>query len=44
MAKHKHGSMNTKEHEKTFDAFIRFVIWGFVISFSLLIFLALANG
>lgn len=44
MAEHKHGSMDTKGHEKTFDTFLRFVTWGTVISIALLIFLALANG
>ncbi len=44
MAEHKHGSMSTKEHEKTYNTFISFVIWGVVISIGLLIFLALANG
>lgn len=44
MAEHKHGSMNTKGHENTFNTFIRFVVWGSGISIGILIFLALANG
>ncbi|SEM68215.1 aa3 type cytochrome c oxidase subunit IV [Pseudorhodobacter antarcticus] len=44
MAEHKHGSMDTKEQEKTFDGFIRLVTWGSVISIGVLIFMALANG
>jgi Ni,Fe-hydrogenase I cytochrome b subunit len=44
MAEHKHGSMDTKEQEKTFDGFIRLVTWGAVITISVLIFMALANG
>jgi Bacterial aa3 type cytochrome c oxidase subunit IV len=44
MAEHKHGSMNTKGHEYTFNTFIRFVVWGAGISIGILIFLALANG
>ncbi|WP_323007355.1 aa3-type cytochrome c oxidase subunit IV [Pseudorhodobacter sp.] len=44
MAEHKHGSMDTKVQEKTFDGFIRFTTWGAAISIGTLIFLALANG
>jgi Ni,Fe-hydrogenase I cytochrome b subunit len=44
MAEHKHGSMDTKEQEKTFDGFIRLVTWGAVITIGVLIFMALANG
>lgn len=44
MADHQHGSMDTKGHEQTFNTFIRFVVWGAVISIGILIFLALANG
>lgn len=44
MAEHKHGSMDTKGHEKTFNTFISFVIWGSAISIGTLVFLALANG
>jgi hypothetical protein len=44
MAEHKHGSMNTKVQEKTFESFIKFVTWGAGISVGVLIFLALANS
>ena len=44
MAEHKHGSMDTKVQEKTFEGFVRFVTWGAVISIGILIFLALANA
>ncbi len=44
MAEHKHGSMDTKVQEKTFDGFIRISVWTAVISIGVLIFLALANG
>lgn len=44
MAEHKHGSMDTKEQEKTFAGFIRMVTWGIVISIGALIFMALANA
>ncbi|MCV2867172.1 aa3-type cytochrome c oxidase subunit IV [Defluviimonas sp. WL0002] len=44
MAEHKHGSMDIKEHEKTFEGFIRFSIWVGGISIGILIFMALANA
>jgi hypothetical protein len=44
MAEHKHGSMDTKVQEKTFDGFIRMVTWGAGISVAVLIFMALANS
>jgi len=44
MADHEHGKMDTTEHEKTFEGFIRFATWGAAISIGILIFLALANA
>jgi hypothetical protein len=44
MAEHKHGSMDIKVQEKTFEGFIRMVTWGAGISIGVLIFMALANG
>lgn len=44
MAEHKHGSMNVREHEKTFAGFIRLSTWAVGISIGVLIFLALANS
>ena len=44
MAEHEHGSMDTTEQEKTFEGFIKFVVWGTAISIGILIFLALANA
>jgi hypothetical protein len=44
MAEHKHGSMDIKVQEKTFEGFLRMVIWGAGISIGILIFMALANG
>lgn len=44
MAEHKHGSMDTRTHEKTFAGFIRMSIWGAGISIGILIFAALANA
>ncbi len=44
MADHKHGNMDTKTQEKTFDGFMRMVAWGAAISIGILIFLALTNA
>ena len=44
MAEHKHGEMDITTHEKTFEGFIRYVVWGAAISIGALIFLALANA
>ncbi|MFD1912720.1 aa3-type cytochrome c oxidase subunit IV [Halodurantibacterium flavum] len=44
MAEHKHGSMDIREQEKTFDGFLRFTRWGVVLVIGILIFLALANA
>ncbi|GEM_PF-4517822 len=39
-----HGDMNIEEHEKTFEAFIRFVTWAVVSILIVLIFLALVGA
>lgn len=44
MAEHKPGSMDIRTQEKTFASFIRWVIWGTVACFAVLIFMALANA
>ena len=44
MAEHKHGSMDIRVQEKTFEGFIRFSIWVAGIAVGILIFLALANA
>jgi hypothetical protein len=44
MAEHKHGSMDTRAQEKTFDGFMRFTVWTVGIVIAILIFLALANA
>ncbi len=44
MGEHKHGSMDITTQEKTFEGFLRFVVWGTVISIGILVFLALANA
>jgi Ni,Fe-hydrogenase I cytochrome b subunit len=41
---HKHGTMDIREQEKTFDGFIRLSIWVVCISIGVLIFLGLANS
>ncbi len=44
MAEHKHGSMDIREHEKTFAGFIKFSIWTAALSIGILIFMALVNA
>ncbi|WP_022704650.1 aa3-type cytochrome c oxidase subunit IV [Pseudorhodobacter ferrugineus] len=44
MAEHKHGSMDTKVQQKTFEGFLRLSAWGAAISIGVLIFMALANA
>jgi len=41
---HKHGSMDIRAQEKTFNGFIRMATWGVVISLLILIFAGLANA
>ncbi|MBE2277942.1 MAG: aa3-type cytochrome c oxidase subunit IV [Rhodobacteraceae bacterium] len=41
---HSHGSMDVREHERTFANFVRFVGWSLVVIFAVLIFLALADS
>lgn len=41
---HKHGSMDVKDHEKTFAGFVTFTKWAVIVILGLLIFLALANA
>lgn len=41
---HKHGSMDIRDHEKTFASFIKFTTWTTVVIFFVLIFMALANA
>ena len=44
MAEHKHGSMDTRVQEKTFDSFISMVTKGAVLCIAILIFMALVNA
>ncbi len=41
---YKHGSMDIRVQEKTFAGFIRWVTWGTVVIFIVLVFMALANA
>ncbi|MFN3938162.1 MAG: aa3-type cytochrome c oxidase subunit IV [Gemmobacter sp.] len=44
MAEHKPGSMDIREHERTFAGFVRASIWVAGVSIGVLIFLALVNS
>ena len=44
MAEHKHGSMDTRVQEKTFNGFVKLSTWTAVIAIGVLIFMALVNG
>ena len=44
MSEHKPGSMDIRAQEKTFAAFIKWVVWGTVISILVLIFMGLSNA
>ncbi len=41
MAEYKHGSMDTTEHERTFDAFVKISAWVVVHIFVILVLLAI---
>lgn len=41
---HKHGTMDIRAQEKTFEGFIRLSIWVAGISIAVLVFMALANA
>lgn len=41
---HKHGSMDVKDHEKTFAGFVTFTKWTVIVVIGILIFMALVNG
>ncbi|MCB5408912.1 aa3-type cytochrome c oxidase subunit IV [Pseudogemmobacter faecipullorum] len=42
-SEHQHGSMDIREHEKTFAGFIKFANWTIVLIVLVLIFLAIAR-
>jgi hypothetical protein len=44
MAKHVHGSMDSRTHEKTFAGFLKACVWVGGVSIAILIFLALVNA
>lgn len=44
MAEHKHGEMDIKTQEKTFDGFMKWVAYSTVGIIVLLLFIALVNG
>lgn len=44
MADHTPGSMDIRNHEKTFAGFVRFATWAVVLIIAVLIFMALANA
>ena len=44
MAEHKHGFMDTTEHEKTFEGFVRWSIRIVIFSIAVLLFLAVFNS
>jgi Bacterial aa3 type cytochrome c oxidase subunit IV len=44
MAEHKHGSMDIRNHEKTFAGFVKMAVWVAGLSIAALIFMALANA
>lgn len=41
---HKHGSMDITQHQKTFAGFVKLSTWVVIISFGVLIFMALTNA
>jgi hypothetical protein len=43
MAEHEHATTDVAEHQRTFDAFIRFWVYVFSASALILIFLAIFN-
>ena len=44
MAEHKHGSMDTKVHEETFNGFISWSVKISLLSIGILVFMALVNS
>lgn len=44
MARHKHGEMDIKEQEKTFDGFVKATVWSVIAIIVTLILLALINA
>lgn len=43
-SEYKHGSMDIRDQEKTFEGFVRMSAWTVVLCFGILIFMALVNS
>ncbi len=41
---HKHGTMNIRAQEKTFEGFVRMTVWVIVFVICVLVFMALSNA
>lgn len=41
MADHKHGEMDVKTHEKTFDGFMKFSTWSVIVILVLIVAMAI---
>jgi len=44
MAEHKHGSMDIKDHEKTFEGVVKFTTYSVIGILIFLVLLAMVNG
>ena len=44
MAEHKHGTMDVKDHEKTFAGYVTFTSNAVIVIIAILIFMALVNA
>ena len=44
VAHHQHGSMDVADHQRTFNGFVRFMMWNAIAVIAVLIFMALANA
>lgn len=43
-AEHVHGTMDVRDHERTFQGFVRIAMWSAIASLAVLVFLALTNA
>lgn len=41
---HVHGTMDVRAHERTFEGFVKLLMWSAIASLAVLIFLALTNA
>lgn len=44
VTEHDHGTMDIREHEKTFTGFVRVSTWVCIVTAIVLVFMALANA